>query len=189
MQAPPYVEPPKQRNSTTVILIVIGVIAVGGCLVIAIGAALLFPVFSQARAAAKETESLSNVKKINVALQVYASDYDDHLPPAEVWRDALTTSGVVYDEIVYEDPLLGRGGPQRPSYAMNWQAGGVKVTKLKAPDRFVVIYGSNILAMNPAGGPEDVRLTPRKRMIVGFADGSAKLVKGEEAGSLVWMPK
>jgi prepilin-type N-terminal cleavage/methylation domain-containing protein len=46
--------------------------------IIAILAAILFPVFAQAKLAAKKTHDLSNIKQIGVALNLYAMDYDDH---------------------------------------------------------------------------------------------------------------
>jgi len=52
--------------------------------IIAILAAILFPVFAQAKAAAKKTSCLSNTKQIGVAFMLYANDYDDnyvHLAP------------------------------------------------------------------------------------------------------------
>jgi prepilin-type N-terminal cleavage/methylation domain-containing protein/prepilin-type processing-associated H-X9-DG protein len=45
--------------------------------IIAILAAILFPVFAQAKAAAKKTASLSNQKQITTATMMYAGDYDD----------------------------------------------------------------------------------------------------------------
>jgi prepilin-type N-terminal cleavage/methylation domain-containing protein len=48
--------------------------------IIAILAAILFPVFAQAKVAAKKTTSISNQKQINLALVMYAGDYDDHYP-------------------------------------------------------------------------------------------------------------
>jgi prepilin-type N-terminal cleavage/methylation domain-containing protein len=45
--------------------------------IIAILAAILFPVFAQAKNAAKGTASLSNVKQLGVANLIYANDYDD----------------------------------------------------------------------------------------------------------------
>ncbi|HWD39835.1 MAG TPA: prepilin-type N-terminal cleavage/methylation domain-containing protein [Fimbriimonas sp.] len=45
--------------------------------IIAILAAILFPVFAQAKNAAKGTQSLSNVKQITLASLMYANDYDD----------------------------------------------------------------------------------------------------------------
>jgi prepilin-type N-terminal cleavage/methylation domain-containing protein len=48
--------------------------------IIAILAAILFPVFAQAKAAAKKTADLSNIKQITTASHIYLSDYDDVLP-------------------------------------------------------------------------------------------------------------
>jgi prepilin-type N-terminal cleavage/methylation domain-containing protein/prepilin-type processing-associated H-X9-DG protein len=45
--------------------------------IIAILAAILFPVFAQAKAAAKKTVSLSNVKELSLAHIMYGNDYDD----------------------------------------------------------------------------------------------------------------
>lgn len=45
--------------------------------IIAILAAILFPVFAQAKAAAKKTAALSNLKQNAVAVLMYNTDYDD----------------------------------------------------------------------------------------------------------------
>ncbi len=47
--------------------------------IIAILAAILFPVFAQAKGAAKKTSAISNMKQLGVALHLYVSDYDDTL--------------------------------------------------------------------------------------------------------------
>ncbi len=48
--------------------------------IIAILAAILFPVFAQAKRAAKQTVCLSNVKQMGLATTLYLSDYDDTFP-------------------------------------------------------------------------------------------------------------
>jgi prepilin-type N-terminal cleavage/methylation domain-containing protein/prepilin-type processing-associated H-X9-DG protein len=48
--------------------------------IIAILAAILFPVFAQAREKARETACLSNIKQLGLGLQMYAQDYDETLP-------------------------------------------------------------------------------------------------------------
>ncbi len=50
--------------------------------IIAILAAILFPVFAQAREKARQTACLSNTKQIGNALLMYNQDYDEVLPPA-----------------------------------------------------------------------------------------------------------
>jgi prepilin-type N-terminal cleavage/methylation domain-containing protein/prepilin-type processing-associated H-X9-DG protein len=49
--------------------------------IIAILAAILFPVFAQAREAARKTQCLSNLKNLGVAMLMYAQDYDEQMVP------------------------------------------------------------------------------------------------------------
>lgn len=50
--------------------------------IIAILAAILFPVFAQAKEAAKRTQALSNTKQSATALAIYTADNDDYFPMA-----------------------------------------------------------------------------------------------------------
>ena len=52
--------------------------------IIAILAAMLFPVFAQAKAKALQTTCLSNVRQLALAFMMYADDYDGFLPPASI---------------------------------------------------------------------------------------------------------
>lgn len=54
--------------------------------IIAILAAILFPVFAQAKAAAKATVLLSNVKQLGLGVNIYLTDSDDVFPLAAVLR-------------------------------------------------------------------------------------------------------
>jgi prepilin-type N-terminal cleavage/methylation domain-containing protein/prepilin-type processing-associated H-X9-DG protein len=55
--------------------------------IIAILAAILFPVFAQAKIAAKGAASESNVKQQALAILMYCNDYDDFFPLDETWGD------------------------------------------------------------------------------------------------------
>jgi prepilin-type N-terminal cleavage/methylation domain-containing protein/prepilin-type processing-associated H-X9-DG protein len=68
-----------QRKAFTLIELLV-VIAI-----IAILAAILFPVFAQAKEAAKKTVCLSNVKQIGTGLVMYLGDYDDTVPRQAYW--------------------------------------------------------------------------------------------------------
>jgi prepilin-type N-terminal cleavage/methylation domain-containing protein len=50
--------------------------------IIAILAAILFPVFAQAKEAAKKTTFISNLKQVATSFAIYQSDYDDQFPMA-----------------------------------------------------------------------------------------------------------
>jgi prepilin-type N-terminal cleavage/methylation domain-containing protein len=62
-----------KKNAFTLIELLV-VIAI-----ISILAAILFPVFSQAREKARQTECLSNEKQIGLAVQQYVTDYDERM--------------------------------------------------------------------------------------------------------------
>jgi prepilin-type N-terminal cleavage/methylation domain-containing protein/prepilin-type processing-associated H-X9-DG protein len=53
--------------------------------IIAILAAILFPVFAQAREKARQTSCLSNVKQIGLACMMYIQDYDETFPLGYTW--------------------------------------------------------------------------------------------------------
>jgi prepilin-type N-terminal cleavage/methylation domain-containing protein len=62
--------------------------------IIAVLAAILFPVFSQAREKARQTACLSNAKQLALGVLMYAQDYDETLPPTQtgnyvLWPDLV----------------------------------------------------------------------------------------------------
>lgn len=52
--------------------------------IIAILAAILFPVFAQAKSQAKKTACLSNTKQLGTAMLMYSTDYDDMIVPLSI---------------------------------------------------------------------------------------------------------
>jgi len=61
--------------------------------IIAILAAILFPVFAQARAKARQTSCLSNTKQIDLAFQMYKQDFDETYPFWSWWDSSPLSSG------------------------------------------------------------------------------------------------
>ena len=69
--------------------------------IIAILAAILFPVFAQAKNAAKQSSDLSNVKQTSLGFVLYSADYDDIYPTAyfhRAWEAPLggTRAGYIH---------------------------------------------------------------------------------------------
>jgi prepilin-type N-terminal cleavage/methylation domain-containing protein len=90
------------RNRAFTLIELLVVIAI-----IAILAAILFPVFAQAKVAAKKTQSLSNVKQLGLSVQMYFSDNDDSFPQSET-GDGNTYS--TYAAVLY--PYIKSGTKQ-----------------------------------------------------------------------------
>jgi len=74
--------------------------------IIAILAALLLPVLSSAKARAKRTECLNNLKQINLGVHMYAGDNGDTLP------NTGTGTYILYKEVVKS--YVGLHGPSSP---------------------------------------------------------------------------
>jgi prepilin-type N-terminal cleavage/methylation domain-containing protein/prepilin-type processing-associated H-X9-DG protein len=100
-----------KRHSAFTLIELLVVIAI-----IAILAAILFPVFSQAKAAAKRTACLSNTKQIGTGLYLYLNDFDDSLPmanypapPAYVgppWTQFQFHNGAGLSELCWADLII-----------------------------------------------------------------------------------
>jgi prepilin-type N-terminal cleavage/methylation domain-containing protein/prepilin-type processing-associated H-X9-DG protein len=74
--------------------------------IIAILAAILFPVFAQAKAAAKKTACLSNGSQIGIALLLYLGDNDDRYP-----QEHPATSNPVVDDSDAQLEAVDYGSP------------------------------------------------------------------------------
>lgn len=69
--------------------------------IIAILAAILFPVFSQAKAAAKKTQSMSNMRQVGLASLVYASDNEDTFPLTERGGDVDDAHEYYWGDMIF----------------------------------------------------------------------------------------
>src|SRR5262249_26199173 len=111
---------PRRRAFTLIELLV--VIAV-----IAILAAILFPVFAQARQMARRTVCLSNLKQIGTAALVYAQDYDETILPWQTGPLGYTPREGVWTALI--QPYLKNGGgfPARGVFVCpNWSEAAIK---------------------------------------------------------------
>jgi prepilin-type N-terminal cleavage/methylation domain-containing protein/prepilin-type processing-associated H-X9-DG protein len=84
--------------------------------IIAILAAILFPVFAQAREKARQTSCLSNQKQIGIGVLAYAQDFDEGLPPSN-YPDPTGTNNTTWQFLI--DPYVKANFPQKVSESVN----------------------------------------------------------------------
>jgi prepilin-type N-terminal cleavage/methylation domain-containing protein/prepilin-type processing-associated H-X9-DG protein len=86
--------------------------------IIAILAAILFPVFAQARAAARKAACMSNEKQISMAVLMYFQDYDERTP-----RAVNNASASSHLNIPISPPLVGDNAFQAGNATVGRQEG------------------------------------------------------------------
>jgi hypothetical protein len=175
MQVPP---PPSQpvSKSPNVLMIVLGVVAVCSCCGIAVLAAVLFPVFEQAKIASKRTAALSNAKQLGTAMMIYAVDHDDRLPFADNWIDL--TEPYAKNPSLYHSP--GAPGPVGDQYgfAFRKELSRKHMVKIEDIQNTAMIFDTTLTGRNATSGLETLPRPGRYggKNTIGFTDGSAKSI-------------
>ena len=127
--------------------------------IIAILAAILFPVFAQAREKARQTTCLSNLKQLGLGVMMYVQDYDETFPTKEVnaglpgsgpdvnrqdwapygWREAI---GAYVKNGITNYTWVSKDGIAKP-----WAQGGIWACP-SAPSQAREQYDSNPYMIN-----------------------------------------
>ena len=128
--------------------------------IIAILAAILFPVFAQARSKARQTSCLSNTKQLGLAALMYSQDYDSTFPLFSYgdskiyWVGARAGfSGPLDKKLGLIFPYLKSGEIQRCSeYAgpANLGGPGYGYSSVLANEQWVNVGGSWVMQPSPA---------------------------------------
>lgn len=128
--------------------------------IIAILAAILFPVFAQARDKARGISCLSNAKQIALAVQMYASDYDETIVPGNIGNPFMFGSVFYYDGLldpyvksksVWTCPSVGAPRGRTKSIGMN-DSVAVRLSTFGTPPPVLALaqiqYPAELIVMN-----------------------------------------
>ena len=167
--------PPKKNNTVTVVIIVLAAVFGGGIFIVAILAAILFPVFQKVRENARMSVCESNVKQIELGLIQYTQNHNDKYPPSAAGYKAAVFP-YLKSEPIFHCPDDTGGNMD---YSMNTKLQGVSLEKLADPSQVVAIY---------EGTGQTLVFRHEGKAIVGFADGHVKALTSAQAQNLRWKP-
>lgn len=197
-QAPPFGAPPdlgdhKRKAAKATTWFTLGVVAFCGCNGLGLMAAVLLPVYAQARSAAMKAQSRSNVSMIGTAAAVYSADHNDRLPLAENWQDALSAYQVGAPPVdgsipkvkadIYQPPYKQKPG----SYAFNSSMSGLRLSDVVSPFWTILIFESVREGRNIHGGSEILR-REESRFVAGSCDFAPRIIELSDIGQFRWKP-
>jgi prepilin-type N-terminal cleavage/methylation domain-containing protein/prepilin-type processing-associated H-X9-DG protein len=134
--------------------------------IIAILAAILFPVFAQAREKARQTQCLSNMKQVGNAVMMYVQDYDEQLfiggngnpapDPTRSWTIALEPYHKT--RAVYRCPSAQKISETRQhmvpsSNLVNYNNGGKTLSEMQNPAGTSLFVDAQQLRGTPSNDP------------------------------------
>lgn len=138
-------------------------------------AAILFPVFAQAREEARSKVCLSNLRQLSRAVQMYTLDYDDTLPTAKL--ETVIAPYVGGNMSVLGCPSDDTQGAS--SYSLNPGFLGWKTRMIALPARTVLLYDAE---------DDEPVLRHRDGLNLSCADGSVRWVSEPQIEEWIWEP-
>jgi hypothetical protein len=143
-------------------------------LLLLIGAAILFPVFSSPHSHRPSNRPLSNLKQLALASYMYATDYDDLLPPAETWMDHIDPYSK--NEQILHDPSIKDRKDDEYGFAFFDPASCINPWSVRDSDKVPLLFQSVLMRRNAHGDLSTLPAVPRdeKMNIVAFLDGHAR---------------
>jgi len=117
--------------------------------IIAILAAILFPVFAQAREKARSASCVSNLKQLSTALMMYSQDYDERMCPCQIGSGTWDQLAAPYVKslqvfVCPDRSSTAQAGGRILTYGMNYRLTEFSPTNLD--DAPILWYGAPKLA-------------------------------------------
>jgi prepilin-type processing-associated H-X9-DG protein len=147
----------------------------GGCgclaLFVPIVAAILFPVFAQARESARQTSCMSNQKQIALGILMYSQDYDETFPLKNPWMTLLEP--YTKNDGPFHCPTVSQNDPSIYGYAYDSRLSGFLQKDMQTPREVWMTFDSTTLSKNASDAGTSLPWNGRHRgrNVASFADG------------------
>jgi Type II secretory pathway, pseudopilin PulG len=132
--------------------------------IIAVLAAILFPVFAQAREKARQASCQSNLRQIGLAFALYTQDYDECLPDRRDLKEGLVGGYKPWSTWPASDPRAGWAALVMDPYVKNtalWSCPAVEGSVMR--EAVEVVQEAREGAGAPSADPEDLQAARRTR--------------------------
>lgn len=143
---------------------------------------IVVPVLQSANAAAAASSCLSNAKERALTVVMYASDFDERLPPAGKWQSVTEQSRLS------QESMHCRNATAPINYAMNSSLSLFALNKLDEPADTVLLFEADAYLQNASGGAEWFVRRHNGAGSLAFADGHAKRANEYVATHARWKP-
>jgi prepilin-type processing-associated H-X9-DG protein len=167
-------------------IVVSGLVLVMMFVFLPITAAILFPVFAQAREKARASVCMSHVKQLGAAMMLYSEDYEGRWPRKENWCDgvlpyARSPQGVPA-ATVFQCPSLPN---QSGAYAYNGLLSSVSGNGIAFPSNTAAVFDARG-GWNLAGGAAMADRRHGNGLYMLFTDGHVRWLGAMDG--VVWKP-
>lgn len=166
--------------------------------IIAILAAILFPVFAQAREKARQAACLSNVRQLSTAVMMYVQDYDETYPMTANYNTGALTPTIWSEMIqpyVKNDGIFKCSSAIQPGYPTDWAARGYASIGMNAQLAYrdpsttanatdvrlstPLISDNDLVATNPAMSAGTLKPVYARHQRTGQGQGLAMVLHGD----------
>jgi hypothetical protein len=144
--------------------------------------------FQCGREVAWQNRCAQNLRAISLAIAKYAQDWDERLPPARRWVDAISERHLKRDDIPQIFRCPKSSSPF--SYAFNISLDRVSILQVGYPSETVLLFECDASSLNAFGDQPDLPQRPRhlEGDIYAFVDGHAKWIRRSNVFNLRWKP-
>ncbi len=182
---PTGISPIPTKSNNTALWVILAICVGGLCIVVPILAAILLPVFAQAKLAAKQTATVANAKQHAFGLIMYTADWDDKMPH-DNWCDS--TSQYIKHENAFASKIEQRGEETRYDFALTATLLGKSVRDVEDIRISIMTFESKNNEKNQVGGPELLPMPGRYRVsgtnskgsCTSFVDGHVKIIRDDQ---------
>ena len=160
--------------------------AIFGVICFIVVSAVVWPVRIHPTLANPRSRSLSNMKQLGLAMNIYSSDWDNLLPQGPKWESRLSS----YNNVPKIFEIYTRDDKAMHRAALNQSHSNVNILRIESPENTVEVFESASGSKDQVGGRNLAGYDPKDfKTLLLFVDSHAKAYDYSAVGKLGWTPQ